>query len=353
MPPKAAANVPRPEDMTREEMMAELRKSRVEFNTGERKTDLIVKVNKSRAIIVENTPARRQLQFETPIENQDPGAIEFSNIYKAIEELHKEKVYNNEERKEHHTRLLEAHMKKLAGETPPPMINPTPTTNVTIAEPGTEKKREFTSLRVRLVGSYEKPHPAPELIQFTRTFTYSTLYMSNPEFFEHFNITVRHYEHFYNYILRPDLSVDKCPDEPFIEDYRCFLGHLAALLYFNDGHPTEGKKIGGMARAFSCKLSLLTEDLATIQKGEGQDLVSNWRKHRVAQLPTKRERDATAPATSAIFKSNQTKLCLYCQQHFPQNMNTHNDRDCRRRQAPPPPYPHQRSATQMSKTDKL
>jgi hypothetical protein len=54
-------------------------------------------------------------------------------------------------------------------------------------------------------------------------------------------------------------------------------------------HTQRLRRIGGMARALSCKSSLLTEDPATIQKGEGQDLVSNWRKHRVAQPPTKRE----------------------------------------------------------------
>jgi hypothetical protein len=53
----------------------------------------------------------------------------------------------------------------------------------------------------------------------------------------------------------------------------CFLAHLAAMMYFNECRSTDEKKIGGMARAVSCKHRRSTDDP---KGGEGHDVKVIW-----------------------------------------------------------------------------
>ncbi|CUG89227.1 unnamed protein product [Bodo saltans] len=53
-----------------------------------------------------------------------------------------------------------------------------------------------------------------------------------------------------------------------------FLGHLVTLQYMAADMHTKDKKLGGIARTFTCDLLQLDTDLASIQKQDGDDLLS-------------------------------------------------------------------------------
>ena len=77
----------------------------------------------------------------------------------AVERAYALGVLNAEERTAEHKRLL-----GMGPRTPP-----TQPRELLVSETG-ERKREFMAERERLVGTYDKPRPSPELITFIRSF---------------------------------------------------------------------------------------------------------------------------------------------------------------------------------------
>ncbi|CUG89228.1 unnamed protein product [Bodo saltans] len=151
---------------------------------------------------------------------------------------------------------------------PTPMV---PQNTIVSTESG-ERKRNFIAYRHLHIGTYEQPWPSATLIAFARDFPTTPAFNANVEYNTHFRQLSKHFGHFFVFINSTDLTPPQNPT--FLHEYRMFLGHLVTLQYMAADMHTKDKKLGGIARTFTCDLLQLDTDLASIQKQDGDDLLS-------------------------------------------------------------------------------
>ncbi|CUG86514.1 Hypothetical protein, putative [Bodo saltans] len=260
--------------------------------------------------------------------------------FNRIERLHAHGIINDEERKAQHLLALAPRT------TPEPTPQQTQRQVTTFSEIG-EKKNELLALRLRLVGEYDAPEASQELRDFIRNFQTSTHYLTDPVLREHFTLTIKHYRHFHTYVSGNTLINTKAIEEPFTEDFRTFLGHMAAIYYISTSAHSGTKKLGGLAKTFACKMTLLAEDLAAMQKSEGDDVITLLRKQKTTQPtipiistptihhPMTPQRERAQPHTK---RPREHRHCNWCAANGRQSIaQTHNEDTCRakpRREGP-------------------
>lgn len=324
--------------LTRKEIMDDLINLGIPFSASSKKQFLLDQLLAAERTTEANTAATN-ISFQGITEDtntKDPN-------FEKIERLYELGVLSKEERKQHHLALIEG---KAMKNTPPTDVM------LTLSETG-EKKKEFFELRRRLVGDYQSPRAGEELRDFIRTFPSSATYLADPQLREHFQLCINHYKSYHQMVA---VHTTECPDTSgipgvFLEDFRAFLGHMAAIFYLSDGaHHQGNKKIGGMAKSFSCKLTLLAEDLAMLQRSEGDDIITQLRKMKggvqqevfTSQQPTRtNQHQSTTPLTLHQQPTTnkepvkRVRECEWCMQNGLRHIaHTHSEDTCRRKGRP-------------------
>lgn len=248
---------------------------------------------------------------------------------------------------------------------PTPMV---PQSTVVSTESG-ERKRNFIAYRYLHVGPYEQPWPSPALISFARDFPTTPTFNADIEYSTHYRQLSKHFGHFFVFINGTDLTPPQNP--AFLHEYRTFLGHLVTLQYMAADMHTKDKKLGGIARSFTCDLLQLDTDLASIQKQDGDDLLSTvtrqilqksnrdnreYRDHRDNRdnrdrrgnrehrdnRDTREHRDDRDRDTQKRRRDSTSLFCPYCHDRgFPAAAVTHNETECyhKNKQRRPGPTP--------------
>ncbi|PHR97580.1 MAG: hypothetical protein COA68_12360 [Oceanobacter sp.] len=275
-------------------------------------------------------PQQQPTPTYTQQQHPNPQETETEKKEAAIQRLFNLGVLDEAGRKK---QLLSLHGLHIP-ETAPPQE---PQREILVTETG-ERKREFSMLRTRLVGTYEAPHPGKELVEFIKTFPTSPAYVTNEEVRACYILVVRTWQHLYKWAMTEEKVPLHVPDS-FLEDYRLFLGHMAACLYFTEGHSLINKKLGGMAKAFSCKPTLLQEEIASVFRQEGDDAISRLlhltkeKDDRERRDKRPRESNYERPSTTHNTPAPKTKPpCSYCKALGRQiSALTHTDETCKLR----------------------
>ncbi|MDP3399502.1 MAG: hypothetical protein Q8R97_00090, partial [Brevundimonas sp.] len=215
-------------DMTCTELKAQLKLKKVPFTNGDKKSQLIRMLNDANTtnpIPEARAPSATRALYTLAEAPTHP--------LEQLQYLHQMGVLSDTELKEQSLKLINGNNNITTD-----VINITPSQTsqvISISETG-EKKKEFMETRKRLVGEFDHPMPSRELSDFIRTFATSRSYHTNPTLREHFNLLIGHYEHYFAHVTDPKFNPSNVPlnAEPFLQDYRIFLGHMAALFLIDE-----------------------------------------------------------------------------------------------------------------------
>lgn len=141
-----------------------------------------------------------------------------------------------------------------------------------------ERYRSWMLTRERLIGTFNLPSPSPELLLFIRNFHFT--HISDPEITEYFNKTIEVFNVIHIWVLSTSDHSSHIPHgipDPFLHEFRVYLALMASLFYFHEFKETAregGKRIGGVARTFFLSPTLLKEDMVSVRKQEGTDVIT-------------------------------------------------------------------------------
>jgi hypothetical protein len=297
-----------------------LKKANVKFDKNATRDELIRIYQAHRDahthVVEHHTPAAQRLSFDSTIDSPADSSLE--DRITELDNLLRKGLISDDMRTRRVEQLLDEHF--ALAPTPPHQAT-TPIQPQVISETG-ERKREFSALRERYVGEYHTPYPCADLRTFIIAFPSTPTFYNDEEHRLYYTTAVSHYRHYYTLIHQLTSPPARYPPEPFIEDFRTFLGFMAALYWLNECTTIGNKRVGGVAYSFSCRPGLLAEDLQNIQRSAGNDIIS-----KLVHLTLSKD---TAPPA----KRPREPPCSYCLVAKPNSVIHHTDAQCRSRPQP-------------------
>ncbi|CUE77265.1 unnamed protein product [Bodo saltans] len=323
-----------------------LRKANIPFDENASRETLIQKYRDARTVnLTLVTPTAQRLFGSTDNDIAGPHSFLEEQI-KEIDALMSKGLITADIHKRQLELLLQQHYTPSPSDassfSPPPLV---------ISELG-ERKREFFALRERHLGKYETPYPSAELREFMLAFPSSPTFHADDELRGFYSAATNHYRHYYTLVQQNPLPPSRFPQEPFLDDFRSFLGYIAAIFWLHDMAFAGNKRIGGVAYSFSCRPTLLAEDLQNIQRGPGTDIISKYVNLARQHLPNNHTNTNTntnvnaniVPVSNNNTNSNTNRQetpkrardptfvpCTYCLGKNPRAIVNHTYADCRKK----------------------